>query len=169
MRWGGCTSAFLRTDWSDCLRGFPSSEACAARTAVLGVALFYVALTTAAETRGQELPTGSVALSKGENFEEHGGAALFMSVCAACHQPDGKGARGAASYPSLAEDKRLASAQFVERLLFEGRGAMPPVGRMMSDQAAADVINFVRTHFGNAYRNEVSASDVKAARPGKQP
>ena len=42
---------------------------------------------------------------------------------------------------------------------------MPPVGQMMSDQQAADVINYVRTHFGNEYRDEVSAADVKAARP----
>ena len=41
---------------------------------------------------------------------------------------------------------------------------MPALGRMMSDQQAADVINYVRTHFGNAYRDEVSAADIEAAR-----
>ena len=42
---------------------------------------------------------------------------------------------------------------------------MPPVGRMMSDQQAADVINYVRTHFGNSYSDAISAADIKAARP----
>ena len=41
---------------------------------------------------------------------------------------------------------------------------MPPVGQMMSDQQIADVINYVRTHFGNAYDDAVSAADVEAAR-----
>ena len=41
---------------------------------------------------------------------------------------------------------------------------MPPVGQMMSDQQIADVINYVRTHFGNAYDDVVSAADVGAAR-----
>ena len=42
---------------------------------------------------------------------------------------------------------------------------MPPVGQMMSDQQAADVINYVRTHFGNSYSDAISAADIKAARP----
>ena len=41
---------------------------------------------------------------------------------------------------------------------------MPPVGQMMSDQQVADVINYVRTHFGNAYDDAVSPADVQAAR-----
>jgi mono/diheme cytochrome c family protein len=35
---------------------------------------------------------------------------------------------------------------------------------MMSDEQAADVINYVRTHFGNSYDDAVSAADIKAAR-----
>ena len=109
-------------------------------------------------------PQGLSSMSQGWVFEEQGGEALYAHVCAGCHQPDAKGAVGAASYPALAEDKNLASAEYVETLLFNGRKAMPPLGRMMSDQQAADVINYVRTHFGNAYRDAVSAADVEAAR-----
>jgi mono/diheme cytochrome c family protein len=43
---------------------------------------------------------------------------------------------------------------------------MPPLGNMMSDSQVADVINYVRTHFGNSYANAVSAADVSAARAG---
>jgi mono/diheme cytochrome c family protein len=42
---------------------------------------------------------------------------------------------------------------------------MPPLGRLMSDEQVADVINYVRSHFGNAYDDALSAADVRAARP----
>jgi mono/diheme cytochrome c family protein len=41
---------------------------------------------------------------------------------------------------------------------------MPPLGEMMSDAQVADVINYVRTHFGNSYPGAVSAAEVAAAR-----
>ena len=103
-------------------------------------------------------------LSKGGVFQEQGGAALFASVCAGCHQPDASGATGAADYPALKDNKALASADYLERLLLSGQRAMPPVGQMMSDQQVADVINYVRTHFGNAYDDAVSSADIEAAR-----
>ena len=106
----------------------------------------------------------AIALSPGRVFEEQGGAALFASVCAGCHQPDASGASGAGDYPALKENKTLASADYLERLLLSGQRGMPPVGQMMSDQQVADVINYVRTHFGNAYDDAVSAADIGAAR-----
>ena len=107
---------------------------------------------------------GLSSMSRGWVFEEQGGEALFAHVCAACHQPDAKGATGAASYPALAENKDLASAEYLEALLFNGQRAMPPLGGMMSDQQVADVVNYVRAHFGNNYGDEISAADVKTAR-----
>ena len=41
---------------------------------------------------------------------------------------------------------------------------MPPFGRQLDDEQVAAVVNYVRTHFGNDYRDNVSAADVKAAR-----
>jgi mono/diheme cytochrome c family protein len=103
-------------------------------------------------------------MSPGRAFSEQGGAALYASVCAACHQPNATGAVGAAAYPALAADGNLASVGYVETVLLHGMRGMPAVGRMMSDEQAADVINYVRTHFGNNYDDSVSAADVKAAR-----
>ena len=103
-------------------------------------------------------------MSRGWVFEEQGGQALFAHVCAACHQSDAKGATGAGSYPPLAGNEKLASAEYLETLLVHGQRAMPPLGWMMSDQQVADVINYVREHFGNNYGDEVSAADVKTAR-----
>jgi mono/diheme cytochrome c family protein len=103
-------------------------------------------------------------MSRGWEFGEQGGAELFSNVCAACHQPDAKGAVGAAAYPPLANDKKLVSTEFVLAVLLRGLQGMPPIGEMMSDAQVADVVNFVRTHFGNAYPGPVSAADVAAAR-----
>ncbi len=41
---------------------------------------------------------------------------------------------------------------------------MPPIGAMMDDQQVADVANYVRSHFGNAYKDSVSAAEVAAVR-----
>ena len=38
---------------------------------------------------------------------------------------------------------------------------MPPFGAMMSDDQVAAVVNYLRTHFGNHYRDAVTAEDVK--------
>jgi len=35
----------------------------------------------------------------------------------------------------------------------------------MSDQQVADVVNYVRSHFGNDYGDRVLAAAVEAARP----
>jgi mono/diheme cytochrome c family protein len=118
---------------------------------------------TAASDEGLSGATSS--LSQGWTFGEQGGAALFAGVCAGCHQPDARGASGAGAYPSLIGDSVVASPEYLEFLLFTGRRGMPPLGAMMTDQQMADVINYVRGHFGNAYPDEVSADQVKAARP----
>ena len=112
----------------------------------------------------QEPPSANRSLSSGWVFQEQGGAALYANICAACHQPDAMGAVGAAAYPPLAADTNLASAGYVETVLLRGLRGMPAVGRMMSDEQAADVINYVRTHFGNSYDDAVSPADIKAAR-----
>jgi mono/diheme cytochrome c family protein len=128
-------------------------------------ALLLVAVMTAGPAAAGEAPAPTtLPLSRGQLFEEQGGAALFASVCAGCHQPDASGAAGAADYPALVDNRDLASAQYVERLLLNGQRDMPPLGQMMSDQQIADVINYVRTHFGNAYGDAVSPADVAAAR-----
>jgi mono/diheme cytochrome c family protein len=111
-----------------------------------------------------EASSAGAAMSRGSEFTEQGGAELFGNVCAACHQLDAKGAVGAAAYPPLAGDKKLVSADFMLTVLFIGLRGMPPLGRMMSDEQVADVVNYVRTHFGNTYADAISAAQVSAAR-----
>jgi mono/diheme cytochrome c family protein len=107
---------------------------------------------------------GSV-ISPGFRFAEKSGEELFVSVCRGCHMPDGKGAAGAGSYPSLADDRNLASAGYPVTIVVRGLRGMPAVGAMMNDDQVAAVVNYVRTQFGNAYQDAVTADDVKAVRP----
>ena len=116
-----------------------------------------------------DAPAKSPAMSRGWEFSERGGADLFRQVCAACHQPDAKGAVGAAAYPPLASDKKLVSTGFMLSVLLRGLHGMPPLGDMMSDAQVADVVNYVRANFGNAYPGAVSAADVAAARRATAP
>jgi mono/diheme cytochrome c family protein len=41
---------------------------------------------------------------------------------------------------------------------------MPPFGDRLSDEQIAAVVNYVRTHFGNDYRDRVTAREVQDAR-----
>jgi mono/diheme cytochrome c family protein len=128
------------------------------------IALVLFAAIGASPAAADDASPKSAAMSRGWGFSEQGGAALFQNVCAGCHQPDGKGAVGAGAYPSLVSDQQLASADFIMSVLLGGLNAMPPVGSMMSDAQVADVVNYVRTHFGNTYSDAVSVEAVSAAR-----
>jgi mono/diheme cytochrome c family protein len=105
------------------------------------------------------------SLSAGYRFSETSGEQLFANVCQGCHMPDGRGAAGAASYPSLAGDKNLEAGGYPVAIIVRGQRAMPAFGVMMSDDQVAAVVNYLRTHFGNDYHDEVTAQDVKTARP----
>ena len=105
---------------------------------------------------GQKLFAGSYTQESGED--------LYRAICQGCHMPDGKGATGAGSYPALANDVRLRSGLYPIGVVLNGQRAMPPFGADLSDAQIASVITYVRTHFGNHYRDSVSAAGVKAAR-----
>jgi mono/diheme cytochrome c family protein len=98
-------------------------------------------------------------------FTEQGGEQLFANVCQGCHMPDGKGAAGAGAYPSLAGNTKLEAGGYPVYVVVRGQRAMPPFGAMMSDDQVAAVVNYLRTHFGNEYRDAVTAEDVKVVRP----
>ena len=97
-------------------------------------------------------------------FTEQGGEAIFKNVCQGCHMPDAKGAVGAGMYPALAKNPKLETAGYPVAVVVNGQKAMPAFGGMFSDQQVADVVNYVRTHFGNNYKDKVKPEDVKNAR-----
>jgi mono/diheme cytochrome c family protein len=102
--------------------------------------------------------------SSGFSFAETTGEELFVNVCQGCHMPDGSGAAGAGSYPSLVADKNLEARGYPVYLVINGRRAMPPFGEMMTDAQIAAVVNYLRTHFGNSYEDAVTANEVREAR-----
>ena len=104
------------------------------------------------------------ALSAGFGFTEKSGEQLFSSVCRGCHMSDAKGAAGAGTYPSLAGNRNLESSGYPIGVVVNGQRGMPPFGSMMSNDQVAAVVNYLRTHFDNLYRDEVTADDVKAVR-----
>jgi mono/diheme cytochrome c family protein len=98
-------------------------------------------------------------------FMEKGGEGVFVHVCAGCHMPDAKGAVGAARYPALAQNSKLSVASYPVFMVTNGRAGMPSFARLLDDDQIAAVVNYVRTHFGNDYKDAVTPADVKAARP----
>ena len=96
------------------------------------------------------------------------GEEVYRNVCQACHMADGKGGSGAAAVPALAGNRRLAAAAYPIILVARGRGAMPWFNDSLSSKQIAEVVTYVRTHFGNDYPQAVSEADV-AKLAGKPP
>lgn len=117
-----------------------------------------------AQAQNARLSASEPVLSKGFGFTEKSGEQLFSSVCRGCHMPDAKGAAGAGTYPSLAGNRNLEASGYPIGVVVNGQRGMPSFGSMMSNDQIAAVVNYVRTHFDNNYRDEVTADDVKAVR-----
>jgi mono/diheme cytochrome c family protein len=107
-------------------------------------------------THAQEIYAGG--------YKQQSGAEIYQGICQGCHMPDAKGAIGAGAYPALARDSRLAAAIYPLTVVLNGQRAMPPFGADLSDDQVANVINYVRTHFGNHYKDAITPAAVKAAR-----
>lgn len=125
---------------------------------------FAAALLAASTASGALADSAGATFSQGDKFTEQTGEALYANVCAACHMDQGQGAVGAGKYPALAKNANLEAGGYPVYVLLHGLKGMPPVGQMMSDDQVAAVVNYVRTHFGNDYKDEVSAQDVAGTR-----
>jgi len=92
------------------------------------------------------------------------GAALFSKYCAACHQAQGQGIKGA--FPALAGDALVQGDQkTAASVLLHGRGGMPNFSEDLSDADIASVLTYVRSAFGN-HAPPISVAAVAAARGG---
>jgi mono/diheme cytochrome c family protein len=103
-------------------------------------------------------------VSVGRGFDETSGRELYRGICQACHMANGEGASGAAAYPALKANPRLGSAAYPIYNILHGRNGMPALGRWMTDEQVAAVVNYVRTHMDNHYPGQVSAEDVRKLR-----
>ncbi|KSB91408.1 cytochrome C [Caulobacter vibrioides] len=88
------------------------------------------------------------------------GQQVYEAVCQACHMADAKGGTGAGTIPPLAANPKLAAAPYVSMVVVRGQGGMPPFAGTLDDAQIAQVVTYVRTHFGNAYAKPVTAADV---------
>jgi mono/diheme cytochrome c family protein len=101
-------------------------------------------------------------------YPQQSGEAVYKSICQGCHMPDARGANGAGAYPALARDVRLASAIYAVGAVINGQRAMPPFSADLSDVQIANVVNYIRTSFGNDYKDSVAPETVRAQRRSHQ-
>lgn len=113
------------------------------------------------------------ALWKGDDSQP--GAGVYVDSCAACHKTDGSGYQR--FYPALrgnpvvmAEDPTsLIHIVLVGGTLPGVKGAptaitMPAFGWRLNDSQVADVVNFIRSSWGNGVQTKVTAKQVAKLR-----
>ena len=125
-------------------------------SARLAAVLLALALLGGGAASAQEIYAGK--------FPQQSGEDLFRNICQGCHMPDARGAIGAGAYPALAGNPRLSVALYPITLVLHGQRAMPSFGESLNDEQVANVINYVRTHFGNHYKDQITPEAVKARR-----
>ncbi|MGC1523961.1 MAG: cytochrome c [Steroidobacteraceae bacterium] len=113
--------------------------------------------------------SGAIA---GGGTDSAGGAQTYTHICQGCHMAEGQGAVGAGHYPKLAGDPALVSWQYVALTVLNGKNGMPSFGAPadqsffgaphLSDAQIADVVNYVRSHFGNRWKDKATAAQVAA-------
>ena len=96
------------------------------------------------------------------------GKTVYRATCISCHMPEGEGL--AERFPPLAKTGRLSDKKRLINIVFNGlKGPITVKGteyneEMMplnlSDQDAADVLNYIRNTWGNK-APAISISDVK--------
>ncbi|WP_269632380.1 c-type cytochrome [Pelomonas sp. BJYL3] len=115
-------------------------------------------------------PAPEPRFSSGWRFEQRSGPALYGALCAACHMPDGRGARGAGAYPALQGNPRLAATPYALHMVLNGHRAMPGFGRQLSDDQVAAVLSHVRERFGGMPPEAARVTPAESAevRKGQQ-
>lgn len=126
----------------------------------------------ATDTPHQYDPAVADALWNGDDSKR--GAAVYIDNCAACHRTDGHGYTRV--FPALAGNPVLLSDDPTSLIHIVLKGGtlpathtapstftMPAFDWRLSDQEVADVVNFIRTSWGNK-GGDVKATDVKGLR-----
>lgn len=144
---------------------YPAAARGAWAVIAMGFAMLFVVAGSGAACAGSD------GIFDASIFSTTDGQKIYEQICQGCHMPDGRGATGAGQYPALAMDRTLAVGQYVALTVLKGRRNMPAFGAkygftlmgapaVLSNAQMAAVINYVRSHFGNHYRDAVSADDI---------
>jgi cytochrome c oxidase subunit II len=93
------------------------------------------------------------------------GAKVYASNCAACHQPNGK---GAGAFPTLDGSKMVLGPKAAQyNIMINGKGAMPKWAGVISDGDIAAVMTYTRNAWGNKTGEIIQTQDIVSARAGK--
>jgi mono/diheme cytochrome c family protein len=113
---------------------------------------------------GQAWADAATTSSGSGGVDASTGKAVYEHVCQGCHQAHAQGAMGAgAGFPALAHNKKLEIVGYPISMVENGHGGMPWFNGVLSDAQVAAVINYVRSHFGNDYKDTITAADVAAS------
>jgi len=95
------------------------------------------------------------------------GEKVYMSNCAVCHQPTGK---GGGPFPAL-DGSKIVNGPIADHvsIVLKGKGAMPSWAPTLSNMEIASVITFERNSWGNHTGETLQPRQVADARNGKLP
>ena len=107
------------------------------------------------------------------------GESIYKQICAGCHMPDGRGAQGGGKYPAFAGNAGMASKQYIALTMLNGRRNMPAFAQprknefyfppvWLNDVQVANVVNYIRSNFGNNYPDPITADEVRALKPAEK-
>ena len=94
------------------------------------------------------------------------GREVYQTLCAACHQPDGRG-RELVAPPLVGSEFALGPAEIAVRIVLNGKegstGLMPPLGSALSDDQIAATLTYIRREWGHT-ASAVAPATVKDVR-----
>lgn len=132
------------------------------RLAAVGIVATIVVAAGAALAQG----IGDTSGSGHGSASSSGGEQVYREICQACHMANAEGGTGAGNVPALAANPHLADPDFTLNRVLRGQGGMPAFHGMLTPAQVADVVGYVRTHFGNDYPKPVTVDDVKRLSAG---
>ncbi|WP_255533806.1 cytochrome c oxidase subunit II [Polynucleobacter bastaniensis] len=146
------------------------SELCGAQHAFMPIVVRVVSqedYTKWVDEKKKEMGATSDDPSKVYTMDEQKerGAKVYASNCAACHQPNGK---GAGAFPALDGSKMVLGPKAAQyNILINGKGAMPKWAGVISDGDIAAVMTYTRNAWGNKTGEVIQTQDIVSARAGK--
>lgn len=166
---GFVRDAWFRAENIGTYRG-QCSELCGAEHAFMPIVVKVVSqedYTKWVEQKKKEIAAASDDPSKVYTLEEQKerGAKVYAANCAACHQPNGK---GAGAFPALDGSKVVNGPKEGQyNILFSGKNAMPKWAGVISDGDIAAVITYTRNAWGNKTGELIQTQEIITARGGK--
>jgi len=166
---GFVRDTWFRADRIGTFRG-QCSELCGAEHAFMPIVVKVVSAedyTAWVAEKQKAMSAGGEDPAKVYTLEEQKarGEKVYAANCAACHQPNGK---GAGAFPALDGDKVVngpKAAQFY--ILLNGKNAMPKWGGVLSDADIAAVITYTRNAWGNHTGEVIQTQEIITAHSGK--